>query len=198
MPTSRPNARSSSAICSYWDARSAKSKAQVRLPGRKVAAHVGTTGQQAMGDQGCPCSDCKPLDRAIRTGVRPKMPPRTAVPRAVPGMRLVARHALPNMTNSVLLVPPFLRAAVDWALCSQFWADFAQTEICHGARTRRRHRHIAGSSRARRSMPANLGPRDRWLFSTIGNILPLLPTLEDRQSLAMHRSSYPGIATTCK
>ena len=54
MPTSRPNARSSSAICSYWDARSAKSKAQVRLPGRKVAAHVGTTGQQAMGDQGCP------------------------------------------------------------------------------------------------------------------------------------------------
>ena len=79
MPTSRPNARSSSAICSYWDARSAKSKAQVRLPGRKVAAHVGTTGQQAMGDQGCPCSDCKPLDRAIRTGVRPKMPPRRAV-----------------------------------------------------------------------------------------------------------------------
>ena len=136
MPTSRPNARSSSAICSYWDARSAKSKAQVRLPGRKVAAHVGTTGQQAMGDQGCPCSDCKPLDRAIRTGVRPKMPPRTAVPRAVPGMRLVAQRALPNMTNSVLLVPPFLRAAVDWAVCSQFWADFAQTKICHGARTR--------------------------------------------------------------
>ena len=104
MPTSRPNARSSSAICSYWDARSAKSKAQVRLPGRKVAAHVGTTGQQAMGDQGCPCSDCKPLDRAVRTGVRPKMPPRTAVPRAVPVVGLAARRALPNTTNSVLWV----------------------------------------------------------------------------------------------
>ena len=38
--------------------------------------------------------------------------------------------------HSVLWVPPFLRAAVDWAVCSQFWADFAQTKICHGARTR--------------------------------------------------------------
>ena len=108
MPTSRPNARSSSAICSYWDARSAKSKAQVRLPGRKVAAHVGTTGQQAMGDQGCPCSDCKPLDRAIRTGVRPKMPPRTAVPRAVPGMRLVAQRALSNMQPQRAVGAPIL------------------------------------------------------------------------------------------
>ena len=112
-------------------------RSQVGLAGRKVAVHVGTTGQQAGGDQGCPCSDCKPLDRAIRTGVRPKMSPRTAVPRAVPVVGLAARRALPNTTNSVLWVHPFLRAAVSGALRSQFWADFAKTEICHGARTRR-------------------------------------------------------------
>ena len=134
---SRPDARSPSASCSYWDARSAKSQAQVGLAGRKVAAHVGATGQQAGGDQECPCSDWTPLDRAIRTGVRPKMSPRTAVPRAVPVVGLVARRALPNTINSVLWVHPFLRAAVDWALRTQFWADFAKTEICHGAPPRR-------------------------------------------------------------
>ena len=102
------------------------------------------------------------------------MSPRTAVPRAVPVVGLAARRALPNTTNSVLWVHPFLRAAVDWALRTQFWADFAKTEICHGARTRRWRRRIAGSSRARRSMLPNLRYRDRWLFSTIVNALMLL------------------------
>ena len=80
------------------------------------------------------------------------MSPRTAVPRAVPVVGLAARRALPNTTNSVLWVHPFLRAAVDWALRTQFWADFAKTEICHGARTRRWRRRTTSSSRARRSM----------------------------------------------
>ena len=118
---SRPDARSPSASCSPWDACSAKSQAQVGLAGRKVAAHVGATGQQAGGDQECPCSDWTPLDRAIRTGVRPKMPPRTAVPRAVPVVGLVARRALPNTTNSVLWVHPSLRCSRLGPAHSIFW-----------------------------------------------------------------------------
>ena len=170
--------RSPSASCSYLDARSAKILAQVGLLGRKVAAHAGTTGRQARGDQGCPCSDWTRLDRTVRAGVRPKTFPRTAVARAVHGSGLVARHAQPNMIVNVLTVPPFLRSAVGGAPRSQFWADFAKTEICHGARTRRWRRRIAGSSRARRSMLPNLRYRDRWLFSTIVNVL-MLPPLED-------------------
>ena len=88
------------------------------------------------------------------------MSPRTAVLRAVPVVGLVARRALPNTINSVLWVHPFLRAAVDWALRTQFWADFAKTEICHGARTRRQHRRITSSSRARRSMLPNPSTSD--------------------------------------
>ena len=170
--------RSPSASCSYLDARSAKILAQVGLLGRKVAAHAGTNGRQARGDQGCPCSDWTRLDRTVRAGVRPKTFPRTAVARAVHGSGLVARHAQPNMIVNVLTVPPFLRSAVGGAPRSQFWADFAKTEICHGARTRRWRRRIAGSSRARRSMLPNLRYRDRWLFSTIVNVLMALP-LED-------------------
>ena len=179
MPRTRPDVRSPSASCSYLDARSAKILAQVGLLGRKVAAHAGTTGRQARGDQGCPCSDWTRLDRTVRAGVRPKTFPRTAVARAVHGSGLVARHAQPNMIVNVLTVPPFLRSAVGGAPRSQFWADFAKTEICHGARTRRWRRRIAGSSRARRSMLPNLRYRDRWLFSTIVNVLMALP-LEDR------------------
>ena len=40
-------------------------------------------------------------------------------------------------TVRVRTVLPFLRAAVSRALRSQFWPDFAETEICHGACTRR-------------------------------------------------------------
>ena len=170
--------RSPSASRSCLDARSAKILAQVGQLGRKVAAHAGTTGRQARGDQGCPCSDWTRLDRTVRAGVRPKTFPRTAVARAVHGSGLVARHAQPNMIVNVLTVPPFLRSAVGGAPRSQFWADFAKTEICHGARTRRWRRRIAGSSRARRSMLPNLRYRDRWLFSTIVNVLMALP-LED-------------------
>ena len=179
--------RSPSASRSYLDARSAKILAQVGLAGRKVAAHAGTTGRQARGDQGCPCSDWTRLDRTVRAGVRPKTFPRTAVARAVHGSGLVARHAQPNMIVNVLTVPPFLRSAVGGAPRSQFWADFAKTEICHGARTRRWRRRIAGSSRARRSMLPNLRYRDRWLFSTIVNVL-MLPPLEDRDPYNMHRN----------
>ena len=130
--------------------------------------------------------------------VLPKMPPRTPVPCAVRAVGLARAGRAAKLVGNILPMPSNLCSAVDKAVRSQFWADFAQTEICHGACTRRRHRHIAGSSRARRSMPANLGPRDRWLFSTIGNILPL-PPLEDRSllPLAVHymntcsgRSSY--------
>ena len=71
-------------------------------------ARLRHTWAPPVGDQGCPCSDCKPLDRAIRSGVRPKMPPRTAVPRAVPGMRLVAQRALSNMQPQRAVGAPIL------------------------------------------------------------------------------------------
>ena len=48
--------------------------------------------------------------------------------------RCAPRTKTPSRVGTV---PPFLRAAVSGALRSQFWADFAKTEICHGARTRR-------------------------------------------------------------
>ena len=116
------------------------------------------------------------------------MPPRT-VPCAVRGMSLARVVRAAKLIGNILPMLSNLCSAVGKAVRSRFWADFAQTEICHGARTRRRHRHIAGSSRALRSMPANLGPRDRWLFSTIGNILPL-PPLEDTHSTLLDWSSY--------
>ena len=121
------------------------------------------------------------------------MPWRTAAQRAVRGMRLVARHALPNMTNSVLLVPPFLRAAVDWALCSQFWADFAKTEICHGARTRRWRRSITSSSRARRSMLPKASSASLYDRPDSGRFL-LPGLLEDR---ALHVYTRTCTRGTC-
>ena len=121
--------------------------------------------------------------------VLPKMPPRTPVPCAVRVVGLARARRAAKLVGNILPMPSNLCSAVDKAVRSQFWADFAQTEICHGARTRRWHRHIAGSSRARRSMPANLGPRDRWLFSTIGNILPLPPLWRHPAQTAMQPNS---------
>ena len=86
--------------------------------------------------------------------------PLTAVARAVRGRGLAAWRALSNMTISVLMVPLFLRAAVDWAVRSQFWADFAQTKICYGARTRLSLRRTTTSSRARCSMLPNPNAQD--------------------------------------
>ena len=105
--------------------------------------------------------------------VLPKMPPRTPVPCAVRAVGLARAGRAAKLVGNILPMPSNLCSAVDKAVRSQFWADFAQTEICHGARTRRWHRRIAGSSRARRSMLPNVSTRDRWLFSTIVNVLML-------------------------
>ena len=60
----------------------------------------------------------------------------------------------------------------------QFWADFAQTKICHGARTRLWLRRITTSSRARRSMLPNPNTEDWQFLCTIHSRLLPLP-LED-------------------
>ena len=81
------------------------------------------------------------------------------VPLTAVGARC-AEEAWPLMTISVLMVPLFLRAAVDWAVRSQFWANFAQTKICYGARTRLSLRRTTTSSRARCSMLPNPKTQD--------------------------------------
>ena len=48
----------------------------------------------------------------------------------------------------------------DWAVRSQLWADFAQTKICYGARTRLSLRRTTTSSRARCSMLPNPKTQD--------------------------------------
>ena len=74
-------------------------------------------------------------------------------------------------TVRVRTVRPFWRAAVSRALRSQFWADFAEIEICHGARTRRWRHRITSSSRARRSMLPKAGLCQLVRSSELGRFL---------------------------
>ena len=83
---------------------------------RGVPATRTATSDRACALQ-CPLCDPEPRQRPL-----------------TPTEQLCTAH---KNTVRVRTVRPFWRAAVSRALRSQFWADFAETEICHGARARR-------------------------------------------------------------
>ena len=84
-------------------------------------------------ERGVPATRTAASDRACALQCPLCDPERRQRPLA-PTEPLCTAHKTPSRVGTV---PPFLRAAVSGALRSQFWADFAKTEICHGARTRR-------------------------------------------------------------
>ena len=138
----RAAARACTTTCfSSIRARGTEQKEYKQPPHRTVGAGVqqlGCTRQQltlhpAQLERGVPATLTAASDRACALQ-SPLCDPEPRQRPLAPTEPLCTAHKTPSQIGTV---PPFLRAAVSGAVRSQFWADFAQTEICHGARTRR-------------------------------------------------------------
>ena len=138
----RAAARACTTTCfSSIRARGTEQKEYEQPPHRTAGASVqqwGCARQQltlhpAQLERGVPATRTAANDRACALQCPLCDPERRQRPLA-PTEPLCTAHKTPSQMGTV---PPFLRAAVSGAVRSQFWAVFAETEICHGARTRR-------------------------------------------------------------